>query len=73
MISDYHNHRVRVVAKRTGTFYGQAMTAEDIYTVAGHVVCRFSGDGGPAASAGMSPSVVALDPAGDLLLADVNR
>jgi len=65
--------RIRVVAKRTGTFYGQAMTAEDIYTVAGGGACGFSGDGGPAASAGMSPGVVALDPAGDLLLADVNR
>ena len=27
--------RIRVVAARTGTFYGQAMTKGDIYTVAG--------------------------------------
>ena len=30
------NNRVRVVAASTGTFYGQAMTAGDIYTVAGN-------------------------------------
>ena len=34
--------RIRVVAKRTGTFYGQAMTARDIYTVAGDGACGFS-------------------------------
>ncbi len=35
MISDTRNSRIRVVAAATGTFYGQAMTAGDIYTVAG--------------------------------------
>ena len=35
VIADSNNDRVRVVAARTGTFYGQAMTAGDIYTVAG--------------------------------------
>ena len=34
-IADSANNRVRVVAARSGTFYGQAMTAGDIYTVAG--------------------------------------
>src|SRR5207248_11145005 len=44
--------RLRVVATRTGTFYGQAMRAGDIYTVAGTGSGRYSsGDGGPAASA----------------------
>ena len=32
MIADINNNRVRVVAGRTGTFYGQPMTAGDIYT-----------------------------------------
>jgi hypothetical protein len=35
-IADLRNNRVRLVAARTGTFYGQAMTAGDIYTVAGN-------------------------------------
>jgi len=29
------NNRIRVVAASTGTFYGRAMTAGDIYTIAG--------------------------------------
>ena len=35
VIADTGNNRIRVVAASTGTFYGQAMTAGDIYTVAG--------------------------------------
>jgi sugar lactone lactonase YvrE len=72
LIADTGNQRVRVVAAGTGTFYGQAMTAGDIYTVAGNGSFRFSGDGGPATSAGMkAPSNVALDDAGNLLIADL--
>ncbi len=70
---DAGNSRVRVVAESTGTFYGQAMTAGDIYTVAGDGTCAFSGDGGPALSAEVcpgSPAAVAIDSAGNLVLAD---
>ena len=35
VIADTVNNRIRVVAESTGEFYGQAMTAGDIYTVAG--------------------------------------
>ena len=35
VIGDSDNNRIRVVAASTGTFYGQAMTKGDIYTVAG--------------------------------------
>ena len=49
LIADTGNGRVRVVAASTGTFYGQAMTAGDIYTVAGDGTARLlRGDGGPA-------------------------
>ncbi len=61
--------RVRVVAAKTGTFYGQAMTAGDIYTVAGGGTGGL-GDGGPATSAEVSPLGVALDTAGNLVVAD---
>jgi sugar lactone lactonase YvrE len=62
--------RLRVVAGATGTFYGLAMTAGDIYTVAGDGVAGFSGDGGPATQAEVTPASVAVDSAGNLLIAD---
>jgi trimeric autotransporter adhesin len=71
VIADYDNSRVRVVAAATGTFYGQAMTAGDIYTVAGDGTFGSSGDGGPATSAELeTPYGVAVDPAGNLVIAD---
>ena len=66
-----------MVADRTGSFYGQAMTAGDIYTVAGTGFVTsdgrggFSGDGGPATAADLAyPEGIALDRAGDLVIAD---
>lgn len=62
---------VKVFAVSTGTFYGMAMTAGNFYTVAGNAVLGFSGDGGPATAAELdSPAAVAVDSAGNLLLAD---
>ena len=70
VIGDAGNARVRVIAERTGTFYGQAMTAGDIYTVAGDGDQRASGDGGPATAAGLTPGAIAIDGAGNLVIAD---
>ncbi len=62
---------MRVVAARTGRFYGVAMTAEHIYTVAGDGMLGFSGDGGPAARAELNtPDGVAANGTGDLFIAD---
>jgi trimeric autotransporter adhesin len=73
IISDPRSERVRVVAAATGTFYGQAMTAGDIYTVAGDGTAGFSGDGGPATSAELShPAGVAVDRTGNLLIAQAD-
>ncbi len=72
VIADAGNSRVRVVAVTTGRFYGQQMTAGDIYTVAGDGTLGFSGDGGPATSAGVQPLGVAIDRAGNLVIADGN-
>jgi hypothetical protein len=69
VIADGGNGRVRVVAVRAGTFYGRPMTAGDIYTVAGGGTGGL-GDGGPATSAEVSPNGVALDTAGNLVIAD---
>ena len=74
VIADTFNNRVRVVAHKTGTFYGKAMTAGDIYTVAGTGTAGFSGDGGPATKAEInSPQDVAVDAAGNLVIPGISR
>jgi hypothetical protein len=59
------------VAAATGTFYGQQMTAGDIYTIAGAGTPGFSGDGGPA-TAGLLyyPQGVTVDGTGDVVVTD---
>jgi NHL repeat len=72
MIADTNNNRIRVVARRSGTFYGRHMTAGDIYTVAGTGTAGFFGDGGPATRAKLfDPSGVAVDSSGNLVIADL--
>jgi hypothetical protein len=74
VIADTNNNRIRVVAGGTGTFYGQPMTAGDIYTVAGNGTFGFSGDGGPATSAEMDlPEDVTVDGSGNLVIADTGN
>jgi trimeric autotransporter adhesin len=73
LIADIYNHCVRVVAESTGRFYGQAMTAGDIYTIAGNGRAAFSGDGGAATGAELGPVGVAADSAGNLLIADTGN
>jgi hypothetical protein len=74
LIADAGNQRIRVVADSTGTFYGQAMTAGDIYSIAGNGTFGFSGDGGPATRAEFNdPSSVAADAAGNVLIADTGN
>ena len=74
VLTDLGNNRVRVVAETTGTFYGQAMTTGDIYTVAGNGTAELIGDGGPATAAGLAnPMGITADGTGNLLIADVNN
>ena len=71
LIADSTGERISAVAARTGTFYGQAMTAGDIYSIAGTGSGSFSGDGGPGtkAAAGTPVGVVAGS-GGSVLFAD---
>src|SRR5215470_5201151 len=71
IIADGGNARVRAVAAATGTFYGQAMTKGDIYTIAGGGTSN-PADGIPATQAQLFPGGVALDAAGNLVIADGN-
>jgi len=72
VIADTGNDRVRVVAERTGTFYGQAMTAGDIYTIAGNGTAGCAGNGGPATAAEIGGSQNVTDNAADdLILTDM--
>ena len=71
LVTEDGNSTVRVIAESNGTFYGKAMTAGDIYTVAGTGHGGFSGDGGPATAARLYvPGGLAFDTAGNLLIAD---
>ena len=71
VIADASNHVIRFVPVSSGTFYGQSMTADDIYAIAGNHTSGYSGNGGAATSAEVSsPNDVTVDAAGDLLIPD---
>ena len=74
VVADTFNNRVRVVAATTGTFYGVAMTAGDIYTVAGSGPRLHRATAVPAASAELyNPIGVAVDGAGNLVVAEAGN
>ena len=74
VIADALNYAVRVLAVVSGTFYGQPMTADHIYTIAGNGTSGFSGDGGPGPSAQLSyASGITVDPVGDVIIADADN
>jgi hypothetical protein len=65
------NDKIRVVARTSGTYYGQRMTAGREYVVAGDGTGGFAGDGGPATAAELArPTEVVADAAGNLLITD---
>ncbi len=70
-VADQSSARIREIPARDGTYYGIAMKAGDIYTVAGDGNIGFSGDGGPALDAKLGfPQGLAVDAQGDLFFAD---
>jgi hypothetical protein len=66
-------YQVWMVAARTGTRYGKATTAGDIYLVAGDGKSGQTGDGGPATAAEIESQGLAVDGNGNLVLADESR
>src|SRR5262249_39234350 len=74
VIADTFHERIRVVAVKSGTFYGQAMKGGDIYVIAGNGNPGVSGDGGPATQAELAiPACVAVDGAGNVAIADLRN
>ncbi|HEY9854710.1 MAG TPA: hypothetical protein V6D05_03150, partial [Stenomitos sp.] len=70
-VADGNNHRVRMVAKATGTFFGKTITANNIDTIVGNGTPDFAGDGGPATQAALNlPAGVTLGANGQLYVAD---
>lgn len=70
-IADTANCRVRVLPAAPGMLFGQAVTAGHLFTVTGTGVCGSTGQGGPVRAAQLwDPVAVAVDMAGDLLVAD---
>ena len=70
-IADTNNNVVRFVPAISGTYFGQSMTADHIYTIAGNAPAGSSGNGGAATSAELdAPGGVAFDAHGDLVIAD---
>ena len=70
-VADTANCRVRVLAARSGTVLGRAVTAGHVFTVAGTGVCGSAGQGGNVAGAQLwDPVAVAVDATGDLVVAD---
>jgi hypothetical protein len=71
VVADAADADIRLVAARSGRFYGQAMRAGDIYTIAGDGGLTYSGDGGPATKAAVTPWGVTVDAAGNIVVADL--
>src|SRR5439155_9435832 len=71
LITDSNHNRLRLVAAASGTFYGQQMTAGDIYTVAGDGTLGYGGDGGIATAAQLgAPCGVTVDGHGNPIVVD---
>jgi hypothetical protein len=60
--------RVRMIVAKSGTYFGRAMTAGDIYTIAGDGLGGYTGIGGPGPAAAFYPGQTAVDHAGNVLI-----
>ncbi len=70
-ISDLDNDVIRMVPKVSGSYFGNPLLQNNIYTIAGNGSTSYSGDGGAATSASFkSVNAVALAPTGEFYVFD---
>jgi len=72
-VADKGNNRIRMIPKVTGTYYSIAMTANNIYTIAGTGTAGKGGDGSPLSSELYNPIKIFVDSLGNLYIADTNN
>ncbi|MGC9292625.1 MAG: hypothetical protein ACP5EP_07855 [Acidobacteriaceae bacterium] len=66
------NNAIRMVPAMSGTYFGQAMTAGNMYTIAGNNTQGYSGDGSLATNAELdNPGEVTVDGQGNVYFSDV--
>lgn len=71
LFAEESNHRVRMIPKVAGTYFGIPMTSGRVYTVAGTGGAGLGGDNLLATSADLNrPCGIALDASGNLYIAD---
>jgi sugar lactone lactonase YvrE len=74
VFADDDNNVVRLVAVANGVYAGRAITAGDIYTIAGNGIPGFKGNKKAATLAELNmPQGVAIDAAGNLFISDSNN
>ncbi len=73
-LADRNNSVIDFVPAQSGTYFGQQMTAGDIYRIAGNGTFGDAGLGGPATSAQLNgPGAVAFDGAGNLYISNTGK
>jgi hypothetical protein len=73
-LADTSNHQIHLVPHATGTQFGQAMTLNKIYTVAGTGSATFLGNGTGAEYAGLNvPHQITVDTSGNAYIADTSN
>jgi hypothetical protein len=67
------SNKIQVIARSSGTFYGQPMRTGHIYAIAGDGRIGQTGNGGPATKATIGgPGWLAIDHAGNVIVAQLN-
>ncbi|HET6916197.1 MAG TPA: IPT/TIG domain-containing protein [Acidimicrobiales bacterium] len=76
VVADGGNNAIRVIAASNGPDFGVSMIAGNIYTIAGtgNPTGGYAGDGGAATLATLNdPAAVAVDPSGNVAVADYSN